>query len=252
MTEHTNDMTNAAYSEAYLKYRRETEADIFIRSAFEDAEEDALSDSLVWARKHYFHTVGDRMYRGSENTILRDGNQIYSFRNLENSGEFCKLIHHSNGNDYLLFRRDLYGYSVLNLSTLEDFHYYPACNVGNSKETFIWCDPIYNPHNDLLAVYGCYWGWPYTLILADFTDPFTPAENQAYIPSKKDIGDVETYLWQKNTLIIHSEHSKWKKGKKPKKGQGFNGFYVKKNTIVTNKTHKIIDALCRKWLNEPQ
>jgi len=218
------DMSNAAYSEEYLQCRKKVEDDLFIQERFDSSEEIVISDSLVWARKHY----ANQSYCGSENVILKDGKQIYSFKNLEDQAEFCKLIHHSNGNSYLLFRRDLYGYSVLNLNTLEDFHYFPACNIKPKDETFIWCDPIYNPKNDLLIVFGCYWACPYDLILVDFKDPFAPAENQVCIYFKKEIGDIidNGYYWDGTTLVISSKHSK------------------------TKKTHRITEAQCRKWLAE--
>ena len=251
------NMSNAAYSEEYLRQRKEIEEFLFIQEKLDESseqEEVTLSDSLVWVRKHYVN--GN--YCGSDNTILREGNRIYSFKNFEDQMEFCKFIHHANGNDYLLFRRDLYGYSVLNLNTLKDFHYYPRCSLGNSvdnkhfEETFIWTNMLYNPNNNLLVGYGCYWACPMELALVDFSNPFKPAENQVFIYSKKNTGDIKSYAWQKNTLVVQSEHERWMKGCKPKKGQSYNSIYIRENSIYTQKTHKLTEALCRKWLAEEE
>lgn len=70
-----------------------------------------------------------------------------------------------------MFDEDLYGYSVLNLKTLECVHYIPSESHLDNKETFIWCDVNYNINNNLLVVSGCYWATPYTLIVVDFTKP---------------------------------------------------------------------------------
>ena len=184
-----------------------------------------------------------------------NGKAVYTFKSVDDNCNFCQYISHSSGKHYLIFRRDLYGYSLLEIETLKDFHYYPMCSLGDStrenfEETFIWTEVLYNPSNNLMAVYGCVWACPWELMLVDFRDPFTPAENQAFIYSKMDIGDIESYFWQKNTLVISSVHSKWKKGREPKKGQGINGIYIQENTIKTNKTHKFTEALCRKWLSD--
>ena len=76
------------------------------------------------------------------------------------------------------------------------------------QETFIWCDCIYDPETDLLAVDGCYWAGPADVIVLDFSDPLIPieAENWMDLSSEcavrnKNVGWIEFVQW-KNTKMI--------------------------------------------------
>ena len=51
----------------------------------------------------------------------------YAWRNLDTDAEFCSLFHHRNRNHYLIFRTELYGYSVLEVESGQKMHYIPAC-----------------------------------------------------------------------------------------------------------------------------
>ena len=117
----------------------------------------------------------------SENTLWdRDGKALYRWQNLNDSGDFCRLIHHRNGNRYLVFRCDLYGYSVLELETGRDSHYLPLESEPEKREdfreTFLWTGAEYHRESGLLAVPGCYWACPTSTIVLDFTHPLTPQE----------------------------------------------------------------------------
>lgn len=243
------DVSNAAYEENYLSGLKELDK-FFIEKNYKEEKKICLSDNLSAIARHYYASSENvRHISGADVVFFENGTEIYKYRCYDDSAVFYKLIHHSNGKDYILFRRDLYGHSVLELKTLRDFHYYPACHLKKEgDETFIWCDPVYNPKNNLMAVFGCYWACPYDLVLLDFSNPFTPAENQVCISFKKDIEDIldKGYSWQKNTLVIKSKHRKWIK--KFPKGVGFNGNDIEKNTVSVLKTHKITEPVCRKWL----
>ena len=41
----------------------------------------------------------------------------YAWRNMDTDGEFCSLFRHRNGKHYLIFRTELYGYSVLEVES---------------------------------------------------------------------------------------------------------------------------------------
>ena len=75
---------------------------------------------------------------------------------------FC----HSNGKHYLVFRIELYGYSILEVETRKEMHYVPTCVHPEEgeyvEEVFIWTSADYDSGSNLLAVTGCIWAVSYT------------------------------------------------------------------------------------------
>ena len=128
----------------------------------------------------------------------------------------CKIINHSNGNNYFIFVEDLYGYSVLDLTTLKCIHYIPEEsrkeNYNECEETFIWCECYYNSCNNLLAIEGCYWACPYTIIVVNFTNPMKIIESKLWLDIYHEIkglqlgiNDIEFVKWENNQLICKSD-----------------------------------------------
>lgn len=114
--------------------------------------------------------------RAARHQLLDSGGHIvYTWDNLDFDGEFCRLITHANGRHCLIFREDLYGYSVLELETGRALHYIPEkswpLDGRQGEETFIWTNAAYDPKTDLLAVWGCYWACPGSMVFLDFSDP---------------------------------------------------------------------------------
>ena len=83
-----------------------------------------------------------------------------------------------------------------------DMHYIPAQSYGKYpeefEETFLWCKCYYNPVNDLLAVDGCYWACPYSLIVLDFSHPMTAVEAEDWADVSSTAGTI--LIWM--TLIL--------------------------------------------------
>lgn len=109
--------------------------------------------------------------------VLLDGRgqTVYTWDSLDYDGEFSALISHASGRHYLVFREDLYGYSVLEVETGRTAHYIPErswpLDGRQAGETFIWTGVQYDPRSGLLAVSGCYWACPNGTLLLDFSDP---------------------------------------------------------------------------------
>jgi len=246
------DMSNAAYSEEYHRRNEEFYGRFFANATITEEEPAVIAPDITLLKKYCEVSQEEppTYWAGSDNDIFIDGKKVYSFRSVDEDGTFCKLITHSNGKRYLIFRRDLYGYSLLEIETLRDFHYFPACHLKPNAETFIWTDVLYNSNSNLMVVDGCYWACPWDLALVDFSDPLQPAENQVCISFKKDVGTINSYRWEGTDLIIRSSHSKWMEGKEPQKGQSYDGHYITEFTTKTYRKHKLSEALCRKWLAE--
>jgi hypothetical protein len=83
---------------------------------------------------------------------------------------FLNLVKHRNGKDYLVYRKDLYGYSIYDVADKKNVDYFPRKSLDGG-ETFIWCSVTYCAVNDVLAVDGCYWACPYGFIFYDFSNP---------------------------------------------------------------------------------
>ena len=125
--------------------------------------------------------------RAARHRLLDSGGQVvYTWDNMDYDGEFYTLIAHANGNHYLVFREDLYGYSVLEVETGRAVHYFPDRSWNQKWETFIWTGVNYDPRTNLLAVSGCYWACPNGTLLLDFSDPLEEQDWAGWL----DIQDV--------------------------------------------------------------
>lgn len=103
---------------------------------------------------------------------------IKTWRSIDDRAEFFSLIRHANGKFYLVFRQDLYGYSVLELDRGRIMRFVPgAWTLG--KESFIFSGVHYLRDWDALAVSGCYWGALNGVHLVSFAEPMS--EEQRYV-----------------------------------------------------------------------
>ena len=123
------------------------------------------------------YRLGATSFSGGEYTLF-GAPQIISWRSIDDRAEFFSLIRHANSKFYLVFRQDLYGYSVLELDRGRIMRFVPdAWTLG--KESFIWGGVHYLRGWDALAVSGCYWGAPNGVHLVSFAEPMS--EEQRYV-----------------------------------------------------------------------
>ena len=168
---------------------------------------------------------GDLLLCGSERELLdNEGKGRYVWRNLDTDGEFCSLFRHRNGKYYLIFRTELYGYSVLEVESGQEMHYVPACvhpeEGQKAEEVFIWTGADYDPGADLLAVTGCIWACPYSTIVLDFSCPLQPPPPAHWVdlrhlvdPVITRFEDMEFVSWRSDALLLRccdTENGRWK------------------------------------------
>lgn len=170
-------MGSVATTAKYIKYWKGS-LPLFVQENFKDKREFQIADEYVVCVKEYTGKVDKYNLRGSECVLLDGDRKIAEWKSIDNSSDFYKVIRHSNENKYLVFRQDLYGFSVLDLLSGEIMQYYPEKSL-NGGETFIWTDVDYNPETDVLAVSGCYWACPNSVHLFTFDDPMS--EKQKYV-----------------------------------------------------------------------
>lgn len=125
------------------------------------------------------YRLGATNFGGGEYTLFdTHKTQIKSWRCIDDRAEFFSLIRHANGKFYLVFRQDLYGYSVLELDRGRIMRFVPdVWTLG--KESFIFSGVHYLRGWDALAASGCYWGAPNGVRLVSFAEPMS--EEQRYI-----------------------------------------------------------------------
>lgn len=192
---------NIAYSEEYKECRRKM--DYVFDMKYQDKEvrtrivDDGKHTLITYYYSDFSHGTLDSNVRASRTEIINSKQKIVNeIKNIDYSVDFFSDIKHSNGNSYLFFSIDLYGYSIMDLSNYNVNHYIPVESFKNSQETFIWTDIHYCKHNDLLAVDGCYWASPYGTEFYNITNPME-------LPFKKvcDSNDLEGIFSTDNDII---------------------------------------------------
>ena len=153
------------------------------------------------------------VYRAARHQLLDSGGQVvYTWDNINDDGEFYRLFPHANGNHYLVFREDLYGYSVLEVETGRTMHYIPEkswpLDGRQGEETFIWTNVAYDAATNLLAVSGCYWACPNGTLLLDFADPLAEQDWKVWLdvqnvvdPDYDLYDDINLERFGKNGLL---------------------------------------------------
>ncbi len=184
-------MGNAAYTEQY-KQRCDECRSLFIADHFTQEEAYCLTDGYAVHVRSYAGNVGNYNLSGSECTLLDvDEKTIAEWRSIDDSAAFYAVIKHSNQRTYLIFRQDLYGFSVLDLGNGKRMQFFPELSL-NGGETFIWTDVAYNPESDVLAVTGCYWACPDSTQLFKFDDPMSDSPEYVDLVACFD-GDYDLY-----------------------------------------------------------
>ena len=169
-------MANAVNSAQYQARIKQAEA-LFEGRNFTRRQTINLSGGYEIVKDAY--RLGATSFSGGEYTLFdTHKTQIKSWRCIDDRAEFFSLIRHANGKFYLVFRQDLYGYSVLELDRGRIMRFVPdAWTLG--KESFIWGGVHYLRGWDALTVSGCYWGAPNGVHLVSFAEPMS--EEQRYV-----------------------------------------------------------------------
>lgn len=107
---------------------------------------------------------------------------------------------------YFFYTEGLYGYSVLRLSDMEQMHYVPR---GNSGESFIITDLHYCSENRIAAAGGCFWAYPYDVALIDLSEPMKePEKITTLFPIVNPengydrFEDIDFVRWEKDGRLI--------------------------------------------------
>lgn len=163
-----NQPENAAGTPEYAAFRAEYEP--YLNSPPSEIKTVQIGGELSLTAEVADHTDVDRTHLVKSVTIKTSGEAIFKYTIYDEHVTLLNLIKHKNGHEYLIFNRDLYGYSIMDVSSREVADYIPA-DILKGIEAFIWTGTIYCPHTNVLAVNGCYWGCSYASEFYDFSDP---------------------------------------------------------------------------------
>ena len=198
---------NIAYTERYAAYRAEEESVFSHPSGRREEWLVPLEDGYAVRTRYFWEEKAGYCLHASESVLLDgEGRTVYTWRNLNDDAEFAALVRHRDGRRYLVFRRELYGYSVLEIETGEDFHFVPSQSLPAEgekfEETFIWTGVHYDPVSSLLAASGCYWACPNSMVFLDFSDPLSEQDCGCWVemhevvdPDYDLYDDIEMENW---------------------------------------------------------
>jgi hypothetical protein len=192
------DMTNIAYTAEYLDKRTRLEA-AFIPENRKGLESAVLTDGFRLDKQYYDAGSADA-FEG----LLFDGDNrlVFRYKSLDDSGDSVpRVITHADGHSYFIFRTDLYGYGIYDMTDKKEFRHIPK-----ATETFIWTEVAYNPKNDILLVDGCYWACPYGVILLDFKNPLRETKWVDVFweldPGSSRYDDIAFIRWGDNNELV--------------------------------------------------
>lgn len=202
----SNTQYNAAYTGAYRK--QHSAINVLFEATYQsNFREVVLSNGYKLIETDYCGELEGSNYSVSFCRLLGLGNEVVcEWKCYDNSARFYEVISHSNGCEYLIFRQDLYGYSVMSFADFSIFQYFPK-SVMDGREDFIWTSVHYNPINNMLAVEGCYWACPNGVLLVCFATPMESIAGQVDVLQQIDGGydtldDAEFIRWDAKDLIL--------------------------------------------------
>jgi len=211
------NMTNVANTEEYRKRAEYYQNQLFAPEYFVDEEHRIIDDDISvlernYARDRFLDDYSGYPYvyhiSGSESIVFEKGAEIFSFKTVHFGRNVQAPITHQDGKKYLIFKKDMYGHSVLDLASKEVFDYFPAESF-HEGETFIWCSIHYNPLNNIMAVEGCYWAAPYSIVLVDFSHPMkecVQVDTKDFInPGYAKYGHIDFVEWRGKDLVLQAE-----------------------------------------------
>jgi hypothetical protein len=205
------DISNVAYSPEYIDYRNAKINDTYHQKY--KIDEKILDKGNIKIISEYYKNTslevkGYRIPGCINNKIYRNEILLHEYINIYDDKFLCEYIKYNNGLDYLIYREDLYGYSVCEIGTKNTFEYFPKCSfVEPFSETFIGTNIHYNVNNNIFAVEGCYWACPFDVFLIktnNIMEQFIGLLNIHYIieKKKKKYDEISFVKWENNDIIL--------------------------------------------------
>lgn len=199
-----NEFDNIYHTDEYRRLTAQKEENISDLCREERTIPLDLGYSL-WCGEYAHRTDNGRSYRCR--LFSPEGKLIFGYTLYHNilENDAVKLLSAPDGL-YFFYLEGLYGYSVLRLSDMEQMHYVPR---GNSGESFIITDLHYCSENRIAAAGGCFWAYPYDVALIDLSEPMKEPEKMTtlfpIVNPEHDYDrfeDISFVRWEKGGRLI--------------------------------------------------
>jgi len=115
------------------------------------------------------YSSGEATWSYTRGTVRRHQDQTVVADVLRNYGSFWFAWVERQDEAFLLCGEDYQGYNVINLNTGENVLTFPPEAFAGGG--YCWLAAYPSPDGRVIAVEGCYWACPYSLVFYDFTDP---------------------------------------------------------------------------------
>lgn len=199
-----NEFDNIYHTDEYRRFMVQKEENISDLCREERTIPLDLGYSL-WCGEYAHRTDNGRSYRCR--LFSPEGKLVFGYTLYHNifENDAVKLLSAPDGL-YFFYLEGLYGYSVLRLSDMEQMHYVPR---GNSGESFIITDLHYCSENRIAAAGGCFWAYPYDVALIDLSEPMKEPEKMTtlfpIVNPEHDYDrfeDIDFVRWEKGGRLI--------------------------------------------------
>lgn len=216
---------NIYHTEKYQERRQEYISKILLPQNKRETERAPLEAGFILESTEYCAYENGSERRGlnayEQALISPDKSVVHKWQLCDSHDftSFTQIFTHSDGRLYLIYKEDLYGYSVLRLSDRKELHYIPkgyypdnSHEQTNPGESFIMTDFHYCPENNFAAAGGCFWAAPYDTAILDFGDPLSTPDRIRTIHDIIDpnyendaLEDIDFKEWQKGHLILEAD-----------------------------------------------
>lgn len=121
------------------------------------------------------------VYRTEDNHVIADvARNYYSF-------PYAWAEEHPTGHDYLICGFDYQGQTLIELDTGVRIDHLPES--AKKGAGFCWAKYAVSPSGKYIAVAGCMWGFPYEVIVYDFSNPMQVQQGFPEIWCSERLGD---------------------------------------------------------------
>ena len=201
------DLTNFAYSNEYIELKNKI-IDLAYKPINKIKESEKNNGNLKRIISEYRTEYNEKKYFCSNNKVFDEDKYIFEYFNLYHHPFFCEKVEYNNGNNYIFYKTNLYGYNVFEIDTKNTFDYLPKCSFSEKfAETFIGTDIHFNKNKSVFAVGGCYWACPTDVFLIKIENPLEQYENyqNIHLIIDEDYGkyeDIDFIEWENNDIKL--------------------------------------------------
>lgn len=206
---------NISHTERYKTWRKEQDYIFVPQYRYPQIDKTVEFDNGFSVVTRGYRSCTQPFMMASINQLLDSQERVlYTWRNLDIDGEFCSLLRHQNGRHYLVFRIELYGYSVYEVESGKEMHYVPSQvypeEGRKGQEVFIWTGADYDSESNLLAVSGCIWACPYSTIVhpldARLAEQWMDI-HQIIDPQYCIYDDIDFNCWENGALVLRGNNT---------------------------------------------